>query len=138
MHNEQNGSDVKRLSAIKALLSPDEARDKVLERFVNLASQVLGISGSFISIIDDHNQYIKASRNFDLKQSTRDESLCRHVIDGEGHLVVYDTLLDERFVTHPFVKGDPHIRFYAGVSLQKPRRRGAGHALRHRHPATSL
>ena len=118
MHNEQNGSDVKRLSAIKALLSPDEARDKVLERFVNLASQVLGISGSFISIVDDHNQYIKASRNFDLKQSTRDESLCRHVIDGEGHLVVYDTLLDERLVTHPFVKGDPHIRFYAGVSLQ--------------------
>lgn len=118
MHNEQNGSDVKRRSAIRALLSPDEARDKVLERFVNLASQVLGISGSFISIIDDHNQYIKASRNFDLKQSTRDESLCRHVIDGDGHLVVVDTLLDERFVTHPFVKGEPHIRFYAGVSLQ--------------------
>ncbi len=118
MHNEQNGSDVKRLSAIKALLSPDETRDEVLERFVNLASEVLGISGSFISIIDDHNQYIKASRNFDLQQSTRDESLCRHVIDGEGHLVVVDTLLDERFVTHPFVKGDPHIRFYAGVSLQ--------------------
>jgi len=118
VHNEQNGSDVKRLSAIRALLSPDEARDKVLERFVNLASQVLGISGSFISIIDDHNQYIKASRNFDLKQSTRDESLCRHVIDGDGHLVVVDTLLDERFVTHPFVKGEPHIRFYAGVSLQ--------------------
>nr|WP_218928198.1 EAL domain-containing protein [Pantoea sp. WMus005] len=99
-------------------MSPDEARDKVLQRFVNLASQVLGISGSFISIIDDHNQYIKASRNFDLKQSTRDESLCRHVIDGDGHLVVVDTLLDERFVTHPFVKGEPHIRFYAGVSLQ--------------------
>lgn len=118
MHNEQDGSDVKRLNAIKALLSPDEARDKVLGRFVNLASQVLGISGSFISIVDDHNQYIKASRNFDLKQSTRDESLCRHVIDGEGHLVVVDTLLDERFVTHSFVKGDPHIRFYAGVSLQ--------------------
>jgi len=118
VHNEQNGSDVKRRSAIRALLSPDEARDKVLERFVNLASQVLGISGSFISIIDDHNQYIKASRNFDLKQSTRDESLCRHVIDGDGHLVVVDTLLDERFVTHPFVKGEPHIRFYAGVSLQ--------------------
>jgi len=118
VHNEQNGSDVKRLNAMKTLLSPDEARDKVLERFVNLASQVLGISGSFISIVDDHNQYIKASQNFDLKQSTRDESLCRHVIDGEGYLVVFDTLLDERFVTHPFVTGDPHIRFYAGVSLK--------------------
>lgn len=118
MHNEQNGSDVKRLNAVKALLSPDEARDRVLERFVNLASQVLGISGSFISIIDDHNQYIRASWNFDLEQSTRDESLCRHVIDGEGHLVVVDTLLDERFVTHPFVAGEPHIRFYAGVALQ--------------------
>jgi len=118
VHNEQNGSDVKRLSAIKALLSPDETRDEVLERFVHLASQVLGISGSFISIVDDHNQYIKAARNFDLKQSTREQSLCRHVIDGDGHLVIYDTLLDARFVTHPFVTGDPHIRFYAGVSLQ--------------------
>lgn len=39
MHNEQNGSDIKRLTTIKALLSPDEARDKVLERFVNLASR---------------------------------------------------------------------------------------------------
>lgn len=118
MHNEQNGSDEKRLNAIKALLTPDEARDEVLEKFVHLASQVLGISGSFISIIDDHNQYIKASRNFDLKQSTRDESLCRHVIDGEGQLVVVDTLLDPRFAVHPFVEGEPHIRFYAGVSLE--------------------
>lgn len=118
MHNEQNGSDEKRLNAIKALLMPDEARDEVLEKFVHLASQVLGISGSFISIIDDHNQYIKASRNFDLKQSTRDESLCRHVIDGEGQLVVVDTLLDPRFAVHPFVEGEPHIRFYAGVSLE--------------------
>ncbi|HCP26598.1 sensor domain-containing phosphodiesterase [Pantoea ananatis] len=117
MHNNQSGNDENRLKAVKALLSPDVTRDEVLEKFVHLAAQVLGISGSFISIIDDKNQYIKVSRNFNLKESAREVSLCRHVIDGDGQLVVQDTLQDNRFTFHPLVEGEPHIRFYAGVSL---------------------
>lgn len=117
MQSNQSGNEERRLKAVKALMSPDESRDLVLEEFVHLAGQVLGISGSFISIIDDDNQYIKAARNFALKQSTREDSLCRHVIEGEGQLVIHDTLLDARFSAHPFVEGEPHIRFYAGVAL---------------------
>lgn len=117
MHDNQSGNDENRLKAVKALLSPDITRDEVLEKFVHLAAQTLGISGSFISIIDDKNQYIKVSRNFNLKESSRDVSLCRHVIDGDGQLVVQDTLQDSRFTSHPLVEGEPHIRFYAGVSL---------------------
>ncbi len=117
MQNDQIGNRESRLNAVKALMSPDESRDEVLETFVHLAGDLLGISGSFISIIDDNNQYIKAARNFALKQSTRQDSLCRHVIDGEGELVITDTLLDSRFSAHPFVQGEPHIRFYAGVAL---------------------
>ncbi|WP_187487724.1 EAL domain-containing protein [Duffyella gerundensis] len=117
MHNNQSDTEKSRLRAVNTLLSPDETRDEALDKFVRLASRVLGISGSFISIIDDNNQYIKASQNFDLKQSTRGDSLCRHVVDGNGELVVEDTLLDDRFVSHPFVTGQPFMRFYAGVSL---------------------
>jgi len=117
VHDNQSGNEENRLKAVKALLSPDVTRDEVLEKFVQLAAQALGISGSFISIIDDKNQYIKVSRNFNLKASSRDVSLCRHVIDGDGQLVIQDTLQDNRFSFHPLVEGEPHIRFYAGVSL---------------------
>lgn len=107
-----------RTRALEAFREPDESRDGVLEKFVRLASQALGIPGCFISIVDDEFQYIRAARNFSLRQSTREDSLCRYVIDNETPMVVSDTLLDARFVKHKFVVGEPYIRFYAGVPLK--------------------
>ena len=107
-----------RTRALEAFREPDESRDGVLEKFVRLASQALGIPGCFISIVDDEFQYIRAARNFSLRHSTREDSLCRYVIDNETPMVVSDTLLDARFVKHKFVVGEPYIRFYAGVPLK--------------------
>ena len=59
-----SGDDESRLRALEALREPDESRDGVLEKFVRLASQALGIPGCFISIVDDEFQYIRAARNF--------------------------------------------------------------------------
>lgn len=107
-----------RLRALQALLSADESRDEVLRKFVQLSSQTLGIPGSFISVLDDDTQYVRASHNFSLSQSSREESLCRHVVDSDNPVVVPDTLLDIRFATHSLVIGAPYIRFYAGVPLK--------------------
>ncbi|MBE5251537.1 EAL domain-containing protein [Mixta mediterraneensis] len=117
MQNNQSDNGKNRLKAVRALLSSDESREQVLEQFVQLTGQILNIPARFISIVDDDNQDIKAVCNFALKQTAREETLCRHIPDGEGQLVVEDTLLDARFSTYPFVKGEPFIRFYAGVSL---------------------
>lgn len=113
--NSNNGP---RLRALQALLSADESRDEVLRKFVQLSSQTLGIPGSFISVLDDDTQYVRASHNFSLSQSSREESLCRHVVDSDNPVVVPDTLLDIRFATHSLVIGAPYIRFYAGVPLK--------------------
>ncbi|MEY8769312.1 EAL domain-containing protein [Erwinia sp. ACCC 02193] len=107
-----------RLRALQALLSADESRDEVLRKFVQLSSQTLGIPGSFISVLDDDTQYVRASHNFSLSHSSREESLCRHVVDSDNPVVVPDTLLDIRFATHSLVIGPPYIRFYAGVPLK--------------------
>ncbi|MDF2785546.1 MAG: histidine kinase, partial [Pantoea eucrina] len=63
--------------ALQALREPDECRDNVLGKFARLASQVLKIPGCFVSVLDERDQYIRAARNFTLKQTTRKESLCR-------------------------------------------------------------
>ncbi|MGK3143545.1 EAL domain-containing protein [Pantoea sp. C2G6] len=107
-----------RTQTLHALRSPDESRDEVLRQFVRLASQALGIPGSFISVLDDEEQHIKAARNFTLTRSSRQDSLCRHVVDSDSPVVVPDTWLDPRFATHPLILGAPYIRFYAGVPLK--------------------
>ena len=113
-----NGDDDRRARALKALRSPDESRDDVLRKFVRLASQALGIPGSFISVLDDEHQHVQAAHNFALAQSSREDSLCRHAVDNDCAVVVPDTWLDARFVTHPLITGAPYIRFYAGVPLK--------------------
>ena len=112
------GDDDRRARALKELRSPDNSRDDVLSKFVRLASQALGIPGSFISVLDDEYQHIKASHNFALAQSSREDSLCRHAVDNDCEVVVADTWLDARFVTHPLITGAPYIRFYVGVPLK--------------------
>ena len=102
---------------IQQLKAYDSERDQVLKKFVLLASQVLEIPAGFVSVLDDTNQYIKASHHFGLTHSSRADSICRYVVDSQSALVIADTWQDARFVTHPFVVGAPYIRFYAGVPL---------------------
>ncbi|TPG64911.1 sensor domain-containing diguanylate cyclase [Ewingella americana] len=112
------GDELLRHEAIAALKAPDESRDDVLEKFVMLAGKALNIPGSFISVIDDRHQYVRAAHNFDLRQSLREDSFCRYVVDNSEAIVVSDTYLDDRFSSNPLTRGAPYIRFYAGVPLQ--------------------
>jgi len=111
-------NDSRRHGVLQALREPDACRDGVLNQFVQLASQVLGIAGSFVSVLDDSNQYIRAAHNFALKQTAREDALCRYVVDDDAEMVIADTLLDTRFAANRYVTGAPFIRFYAGVPLK--------------------
>lgn len=111
------GSKKQRQKITDQLKIPDESRDAVLKEFVWLASESLGIPGSFISVVDDSHQFIRVARNFDLFQTTREDAFCSHVVNSGRVMVVSDTLRDPRFATHPLVVSSPHIRFYAGAPL---------------------
>lgn len=110
--------DAKRLAALDLLKSEDETRDEILKKFARLASELLGIPGSFVSILDDENQYIKAACNFDLKRTSIQNAFCRHTLALDNVLVCHDTHLDTRFSQHPLTIGKPFIRFYAGTPLR--------------------
>lgn len=104
--------------ALQVLRDPDESRDDVLRKFTSLVSKTLGIPSSFISVMDDDHQYIKAAHNFVVGKTARVDSMCQHVVDGDGAMVVPDTWQDSRFATNPYVTGEPFVRFYAGVPLK--------------------
>ena len=70
-----------------------------------------------MTLIDEDRQWFKASIGLAIPGSGRDISFCGHTIADHRLMVVPDTLTDERFVDNPFVAGEPHVRFYAGVPL---------------------
>ncbi|GAB3414053.1 sensor domain-containing phosphodiesterase [Erwinia aphidicola] len=113
-----SSDDAKRLAALEMLKSEDAARDDILKKFSQLASELLEIPGGFVSVLDDENQYIKAACNFDLKQTSLQDAFCRHTLELDDVLVCADTHLDPRFSAHPLTLGAPFIRFYAGAPLR--------------------
>jgi EAL domain-containing protein (putative c-di-GMP-specific phosphodiesterase class I)/GGDEF domain-containing protein len=115
---DAGASQEHRFNLLNLLKAPDESRDEILTQFVRLTAQKLGIPGSFVSVVDDEQQTVMASLNFSLKVSTRENAFCRHVVDSDEPMVVQDTLLDPRFISHPLTTGAPYIRFYAGVPLR--------------------
>ncbi|WP_380178692.1 EAL domain-containing protein [Kalamiella sp. sgz302252] len=101
------------------MLTADYAsRDDILNKFTQLASELLGIPGSFVSIVNDQHQYIIAAHNLALQQNLLEDTLCRHTLENEQILICCDTHLDRRFQAHPFILGAPFIRFYAGAPLK--------------------
>ncbi len=112
--NEQR----KRLAVLEMLKSADKNRDEILQKFIRLASELLGIPQSFISILDDERQYVRVSHNFPLLESSLNDAFCSHILAADEVVVCFDTHQDERFCNNPFTLGEPCIRFYAGAPLR--------------------
>jgi len=98
----------------------DTAKDPLLDRLTQIASQITGTPVSLLTFIDRERQWIKSKYGTELEQTSREDSFCSHTIlnKNDDPLIVTDTEKDSRFATNPFVKGEPHIRFYVGIPLQ--------------------
>lgn len=112
-NNEQ-----KRYLTQEVLKKPDLARDEFLQAFVELTARILNIPSSHISVLDEEHQYIRASCQFNLATTSRQDSFCRFAVDCGCVVVVPDTLLDARFYQSPLTRQSPFIRFYAGAPLK--------------------
>ncbi|RZL83295.1 MAG: GAF domain-containing protein, partial [Sphingomonas sp.] len=92
---------------------------------VELASRLFDVPTVLISVIARERQFVKASTGIDVCELDRRHSFCAHALDRPDVMVVPDATLDLRFASNPFVTGEPHVRFYAGVALRSP----GGHSI---------
>lgn len=117
-------NEAERQAAVDGLGILDTGFDAVFAELVELAAFVCHMPIAAMSLIDHDRQWFKSTLGIDTDailgpgpvQIPRDVSFCGHTIVGET-MVVNDTINDDRFVDSPFVKGPPHIRFYAGTSV---------------------
>ena len=111
------------LASYDVLDSPAEAS---FDRLTKLAQRIFDVPMSTITFIDAHRQWFKSRQGMAACESDRAPALCNVAIQLPDALIVPDTAADERFADNPFVRGEPNIRFYAGIQIRSPDRLAVG------------
>ncbi|VVD99431.1 putative diguanylate cyclase AdrA [Pandoraea terrigena] len=112
--------ETERLAALRRYEILDTPPEPAFERIVHLASHVIDVPISLVSLIDETRQWFKARQGIDTAQTPRSMAFCAHAILEDDVLVVSDARADPRFADNPLVTGAPNIRFYAGAPLRTP------------------
>lgn len=124
--NFRSNDEAARLAALRAYrLSPDDTDNGLYADLVALARTIGDCETAFISIVEEEEQWFKASVGLAIAQTPRSIALCDHAIRTSEVMVVLDTVHDPRFADNVLVTGPPHIRFYAGAPIIN----GDGYAL---------
>jgi GAF domain-containing protein len=109
------------LDGLNLLDTPREANfDHVTERLTKLFKVPIAL----ITLVDKNRQWFKSQTGLpadlaEARSTSRDVSLCGHVVASDEVLIVRDLARDPRFANNPFVK-ERGLRFYAGVPLRGP------------------
>lgn len=113
--NEQD-----RLAALHRLAILDTPYEEKYDRITAAACEEFGVGVSSVTLIDRDRQWLKSIAGMDFRESERSLSAAAHTILADECFVVPDGLKDPRFVDHPWVKGGPKFRFYAGCPIHDP------------------
>ncbi len=114
----QDGGESARLRALDSFGILDSPPEEPFDGLTALAADVCDVPMSLISFVDAERQWIKSRHGIDITEVARELSFCAHTIAvGTSLVEIPDIRGDARFADHPMVRGEPHLRFYAGVPI---------------------
>ncbi len=117
MATTSSTAEVARLAALNRYAILDSEPEQSFDDLVILAAHICQVPMAMLSLVDDHRQWFKSKLGVQVKETSRDSSICAHAIQQHDLFIVPDTLQDDRFRESPLVTGEPHVRFYAGAPL---------------------
>lgn len=96
-----------------------------LDKYTRLASLACDAPVALLNFVDATSQHVKSQYglpSWQEKEMPRDQSLCNHTIlkQDDSVFTVEDASKDWRFQELDIVKGEDHVRWYAGVALRTP------------------
>ena len=119
--------DADRVAELRSLNILDTPREPRFDRLTQLASDVFDMPMVFVNLVDADRQWFKSTCGLDgVTDTPRESGFCAHAIHETDMMLVPDASKDERFADNPFVAGDFHLRFYAGVPIRGPKGKGIG------------
>jgi GAF domain-containing protein len=115
-----------RLAELRALNILDTPREPRFDRITELVADVFDVPMVFLTLVDGDRQWFKSTWGINVDTTPRDVGFCAHAMLEPGPMAVPDATSDARFADNPFVAGEFHLRFYAGVPLHGPGGRPIG------------
>jgi len=109
--------EAKRLAALRELEILDTAPEEEFDNILSLACQISDTPMGVIGLLDENRFWYKAKQQFPVSHDSSIEMFNSLDADLDHPIVVSDTSLDSRFMDHPFVTGEPYLRFAMFVPL---------------------
>jgi PAS domain-containing protein len=107
-----------RIAALRGLGILDTEPENGVDNLAKVAAHVCDAPVALVSLIDEQRQWFKCEIGLGgVRETPRDIAICAHAILQTGLFIVPDATKDPRFSGNPLVKGDTHLRFYAGAPL---------------------
>src|SRR5690554_1348661 len=110
----------RRLAALEKLGIMDTPPEERFDRLVRIARQFYRVKTALFTVLDDKRQWFKSKDGIDAKETPRSVAFCDYAIRQDKAFIVEDASKDPRFKSNPFVTGQPHVRFYAGIPVREP------------------
>ncbi|MEX0944118.1 MAG: GAF domain-containing sensor histidine kinase [Balneolaceae bacterium] len=120
--NSASSEKRKRLNALYRYETLDHIpeQDPVFDRLAALAAQICNVPISYIKLITDDKQYVKASYGIERDDKPGSLGICQYTILQDDILEIRDSYDHELFKKNPKLHGQKNLRFYAGVPLITP------------------
>jgi len=115
-------NEEKRLEELARLHLADGTREEVFDRITKRLARIFEVPIALITFVDRDHQWFKSQIGLpeeiaEAQQTSRELSVCGHVIANDEILVVEDLSRDPRFANNPLLR-ERGLRFYAGVPLR--------------------
>lgn len=119
--------EVQRLKALYRLKILDTAAEEDFDNITELAAQICQTPIANIAFIDRDRSWFKAKKGVEFTEVPRDASFCAYQL-GEHNLIEIEDMKEHPdFCENPAVTGEPHIRYYAAVSINSEEGLTVGH-----------
>ena len=114
-------ADPGRLDALRRSALLDTEAEGAFDRLTRLATQILGVPVSLVSLVDGDRQFFKSAVGLPEPWATRREtplshSFCQHVVRDAVPLIVPDARIDPAFADNLAI-GDIGVVAYAGIPI---------------------
>lgn len=113
-------NDADRVHALRRYGILDSAVEPSYERLTRLASRILDMPISLISLMDEERQWFKSKVGIDASETPRSLAFCNYTICSNTFFQVKDATKDPRFRNNPLVTGGLNIRYYGGAPIRTP------------------
>lgn len=114
----QTRKNTDRLDELRRLMVLDSQPEHQFDEIAQRLGAALGAPFVMVNLLDENRDWFKARVGLPSCETSAQKSMCNIFFETQDDVVlVEDTLLDTRFADHPFVVGDPKIRFYIAARL---------------------